>query len=580
MAPITPDDAAALNRRLIELYSKAEYELLIQLAHHLEQGIDGEGWADRQLAEVQRYRRRAEQVLEKLQNEVPKLSEDASTMAYNRGSAIATTDDLARAVQPAVGEAVAGGMTAIDTFAATAMAAEMTSTLANVRPNMFRSVDDAYRRVIVDSLANPLIGTQTRREAADTALRRFAQQGITGFTDRSGRNWELSSYVEAATRGGLMNVMIEGHSDRLQHYGNDLVIVSDVPQECEKCRPFEGKVLSLSGRNQGEILVDGHRVTVLTSLRAARAAGLYHPNCRHSHGIYIPGRTRSFGETADPQGDRDRQKLRYLERCVRAAKREELVAIDKNGKAIARARVKAYQAKIREHTSTTTAKRQPHREQLSGPPATRSQTSRPTPSPKPAPDAHVPRLTGRETVDAARANTNRGRTRERAGTPESEAFHMNCQRVVQTYELRRRGYDVTAGPNRAGTPNRGDLSLEQIASAWTGPDGNAPTWRRPGATPPNSYDELRASMVSDFPEGARGTLFMAWRDLNSHVLNFEVRGGQVQFVEAQMGPRFRGGDVGPSYFADALPGSIQALRLDDATPNWETLSKYNVTEQL
>lgn len=68
--------------------------------------------------------------------------------------------------------------------------------------------------------------------------------------------------------------------------------------------------------------------------------------------------------TADPEGDAARQRLRYLERQTRAAKRVEAVAMDETARKAAAARVRAYQAKIRHHVATTTAKRQPHRERL------------------------------------------------------------------------------------------------------------------------------------------------------------------------------------------------------------------------
>ena len=92
--------------------------------------------------------------------------------------------------------------------------------------------------------------------------------------------------------------------------------------------------------------------------------GLFHPNCRHSTSLYQEGVTQIPQDTEDPQGDKDRQELRSLERRVREWKRREAAAMTPADKAKAKAQVRAYQAKIRHHTATTTAKRQPHREQL------------------------------------------------------------------------------------------------------------------------------------------------------------------------------------------------------------------------
>lgn len=106
---------------------------------------------------------------------------------------------------------------------------------------------------------------------------------------------------------------------RLQDLGQDLVIVSNAPEECEICRPWEGQVLSLSGEHVGETLSDG--VKVFGSFAEAEADGLYHPNCRHSQSIYIPGRTSRPTDTADPEGDALAQRQRAFERRVREWKR-------------------------------------------------------------------------------------------------------------------------------------------------------------------------------------------------------------------------------------------------------------------
>lgn len=341
---LSPHQAEELARRIVELYSNAEYELLQQLAKHLAEGLDtDEHWTEHQLLQLQRFNAVAWQILEKLRVNSAATVAEVIGAAANRGSAVA----LAAAQSAAVVSA------AVDPYAVTAIAAELEQKLATSRGRIFRSVDDIYRRVIVETTPLVTAGTISRREAAQRALNRLASRGVTGFVDASGRRWEAASYVEMASRQATKEAAIQGHTDRLVSQGHNLVVISDVPQECEKCRPWEGKVLALKP--------DGQHKT----LDEARDAGLFHPNCRHSLSRYQPGRTRSFGETADPEGDKARQKLRYLERQTRAAKREEAAALDDEARRKARAKVRAYQAKIRDHVATTSAKRQPHRERAS-----------------------------------------------------------------------------------------------------------------------------------------------------------------------------------------------------------------------
>ncbi|AZG43454.1 phage minor capsid protein [Gordonia insulae] len=343
MAELSPHQAEELAARIVELYSTAEYELLRQLAVHLNKGLDAdEHWTERQLREIQTFQRLALAVLEKLRADSAIAVREVIVQAGNRGAAVA------------VGQMTAAGAASamVDPYAVAAVAAELEQTLTASRSRIFRSVDDIYRRVIVETTPLAAQGAITRREAADRALRRLAANGVTGFIDRAGKRWEAASYVEMASRQATKEAAIQGHTNRLIANGHNLVIVSDVPQECEKCRPFEGKVLALKPEGQR------------TTLDEAKRRGLFHPGCRHSITRYQPGRTRSFGETADPQGDKDRQKLRYLERQVRAARREEAAALDDAGRKAARAKVRARQAQIREHVDTTSAKRQPARERI------------------------------------------------------------------------------------------------------------------------------------------------------------------------------------------------------------------------
>jgi len=121
-------------------------------------------------------------------------------------------------------------------------------TLGNVlatHTGILRSTMDAYRSVIAESSSGVLLGDQTRRQAAQAALNRFAQKGITGFVDSAGRGWSMESYTEMALRTGCGRAAVQGHVDRLTANGLDLVIVSDAPRECPLCRPWEGKVLSI-----------------------------------------------------------------------------------------------------------------------------------------------------------------------------------------------------------------------------------------------------------------------------------------------------------------------------------------------
>jgi hypothetical protein len=177
-----------------------------------------------------------------------------------------------------------------------------------------------------------------------------------------------------AVRTAAGRAAIQGHTDRLAAAGQQLVVVSDAPLECPLCRPWEGRVLALSGApGPREVAVqhatrDGEtvRVHVAGTLPEARAAGLLHPNCRHNVGIYLPGITRRPQSPPHPQGAtyEDTQRQRYYERQVRAWKRRQAVALDEAARRRAGRQVRAYQARIRDLTRNRGLPRQSAREQI------------------------------------------------------------------------------------------------------------------------------------------------------------------------------------------------------------------------
>lgn len=339
---IRPDDAAVLAKQVRDIFAEAEAVMLGKIARALAAGHSEPDWADRKLRAIRIVMADIDRTLADLNAGTPGAVARALDYAYNRGIATAGGELTAAGL----------GVGAFDEIQPTNFVATMVSeVLGRIQPMVFqisRAVRDVYQQTVTQSTAQVLAGTQTRREATRDVLVRLTDRGITGFQDNAGRRWDMASYAEMAVRTGAAQTMLQGHTDRLTELGIDLVMVSDAPEECKICRPFEGQVLSLSGRAVGERLSDG--TTVKDSLIAAKAAGLYHPNCRHSHGIYIPGVTTRLTDTEDPEGDALRQQQRAFERRVRELKRR--AAIDKEfggpEAAVSRGKLRAKQAEFAE----------------------------------------------------------------------------------------------------------------------------------------------------------------------------------------------------------------------------------------
>ncbi len=362
---------ARLAESVVGIATGAEGALLELIAKSISKGIDGPSWASTQSTEIGRFRKAAAAVLGSYGTDASTAMAKVLHQASGLGAA-AVADELAGYKDALAQLSYAQEVKLPGGGAVVQLAAEASGLVASTKDTVLRQADDTYRRVVAEVSGNLLLGAETRREVTQRALNRLVAGGVTGFVDRSGRRWELSSYLEMATRTAAQRAMAAAHSDALQARGLNLVIVSNAPQECPKCRPWEGAVLSLDGTPKGTVNVPSlarntnTKVRVDGTLEQAKADGLYHPGCRHSHSAYLPGITERppAGSTADPEGDKARTRLRGLERRVRRAKRAEILAITPEAKAAAGKRVRKAQADIRNHVAATNVRRVKAREQL------------------------------------------------------------------------------------------------------------------------------------------------------------------------------------------------------------------------
>jgi hypothetical protein len=376
--PVSPADTVDLARAIAVLYEDAEDALLRILAAALAEGIESPRWAELKLRAIGDVRAAVQDVTDALQRDASGAISRAVAEAYDRGgqSAVAELGALAEGRRAFVARHLPGASQA-DRLAAAAVA-EQGPTWQRI----LREPLDAYRDIVARVSGSTLLGGLTRRQTAQRALDQFARGGITSFTDVRGRNWNIASYAEMAVRSSTARAAIDGHVDQLTALGEQLVIVSDAILECPLCRPWETEVLAIGGQSGPHTLRLPHAIQptglrnllrpsetvvvyVAGSLAEARAAGLFHPNCRHSLSVYLPGVTQRPPQPAHPNGAtyEDTQQQRYLERQVRAWKRRAAASMDDASRRAANARVRQYQARIRELVDDKGLTRKPHREQ-------------------------------------------------------------------------------------------------------------------------------------------------------------------------------------------------------------------------
>ncbi len=518
----------------------------------------------------------ADYLAEYTHEQIPQILDTAA----KHGADTALTEVAKAATLPPV---ALGGP--IGTRAVTAIVGDLTNGLDVVTNRVLRWPDDVWRRTIGQTSTNVLLGLDTGRQAQARAWQKVLAEGVT-FVDKADRRWNSATYVEMATRTATRRAWEAQHTQTMADHGINLVSITVGSRACEKCAAWDGKILRTDNGPTGWITVDRAdgegtiEVYVAGTLDQAKEHGWLHPNCRCRPVSYLPGISKLEGNTHfDPEGHANEQELRRLEREVRKAKMEEAAALTPEQKKDATAKIRAKQAQIRDHVNKTGVPRRREREQLNyghkiqvDGPQTRPvdglpSMGRPDPLATPplptVPDtptflADIPRL---DTVGDFDARVTEAMLATNPHFRDGIEYQINCQRVVHAFEMRMRGYDVTALPNpddNWGRFNTGyGKALEGLVARMDESQGLLlkSQWRRTsqfrGMTEQQKtewYERTSQayktftdpekhvrSIVESWPVGARGIVRFSRTEGGGHVFNVVRTIDGIRFIDAQSG---------------------------------------------
>lgn len=261
MADVRRFSDAEINR-LIKFYEQAEREILDQLNRALLRGNKTEYLAQ--------MKKNVEAILQQLREGNRTWCTEAIPRVYSQGlySADVMLKDIGATIQ--------AGFGAIHQQAAQVLAENAYQRLEDVVQVIGRQVDDIYRELALENVRGTVVGYDTWKQTARRYREQLAERGVTGFKDRSGRMWNMRTYCEMHARTVCMEAHLQGTANRLVEQGHDLVKVSTHRGACELCQPWQGKILSITGKTKG-----------YPTLEEAKAAKLFHPRCRHAYGLYI-----------------------------------------------------------------------------------------------------------------------------------------------------------------------------------------------------------------------------------------------------------------------------------------------------
>lgn len=136
----------------------------------------------------------------------------------------------------------------IDTEALKLLQENISGRLGDATTHVGRRVDDIFRKEGLRLAATSL----SEQAAPDTNLqlqRRLVSQGITSFQDRRGRNWGLAQYARMAVTTVSAEATFLATQNTVIGKGLDVVDVNSVMNPCSRCKPYDGKTFSLTGRS-------------------------------------------------------------------------------------------------------------------------------------------------------------------------------------------------------------------------------------------------------------------------------------------------------------------------------------------
>lgn len=324
-----------LGHAIAERYRRIEDALHASLRRYLEQALEAPEDLVARHAAVLNLRLQAEEM-------VRRVSPEAIARLVTQETATAASAEISRMLldfptynpTSSLGALSAGGA-----YAVAAVELDLRDALRALNARILRAPVDAYQAMTSRHIGDLLAGVTTSQAMHRRILDEYLAQGITGFTDVSGRNWTIGHYSEMATRSAAARAWRDQSVASMTAAGIDTFTPVIGASACEHCAAWEGKVVT-DGGPTGPIVVQ-HAVTaepttihVDGTIQQAQASGWGHPNCRC---VWVPGLPGGPDPTEysthDPVKQQQRETLRELEQSVRNAKRkddsEELAAARK-----------------------------------------------------------------------------------------------------------------------------------------------------------------------------------------------------------------------------------------------------------
>ena len=353
---------------LRRIYEEMELYLVLSLQRNLKRhmreeerlGFAWEQWQKAALRDIDSFRRETLRIIDDFEDDIQKQVDEVLKGTYEYGfeyTRVSAEDNLGISF-PEDGKLTADlgnePKPETDFFRSNprklnALADAVKLDLATANNAIYRKMDDIYRQTVFSATYKMSSGVLTLQQAVDEAVKELLKNGIRCIRYSNGATVDVVSYVEMAIRTASQRARMLGEGQFRDRHQMWLVRVSNHTATCEKCYPWQGKILidDVYSHPTDEFLEENDESYELVS--SAIEAGLFHPNCRHILYTYYPNTREPVIKSAEESKRlyQIEQKMRRLEREIRAYKRDAAAAIDPANKDKAKQALRKSQAELR-----------------------------------------------------------------------------------------------------------------------------------------------------------------------------------------------------------------------------------------
>lgn len=344
-------------RGIADVFARVERRLIGSLKRNLHRhlqaeedaGMDWPAWQADKLRQLEGYRRGNAAIMAE---EIPAMDEEIEELIRSEYTAgVQQTEAELRVLGQPTQTGVLN-VTRLDVIID-----DTRDRLHTAETASLRMMDDVYRRTIHGAELAAATGALTPRQAIDMATKDFLDAGINCIQYSDGRRVNIASYAEMAVRSALLRSYLQGEAEKRSALGIDTVLVSQYGACSDTCLPWQGKVYiddvwgGWDGERRGDMGRSRNGKWYML-LSVAVAAGLFHPNCRHSVAAWVEGvskRPPLMDATKVREASRLEQGQRAIERRVVRYKRLAEGSGDPDNARKYQRRVRQAQAQLRQY---------------------------------------------------------------------------------------------------------------------------------------------------------------------------------------------------------------------------------------